>query len=195
MPRSRSMSIQSDTVPRRPSLPCTAPASGDDPGVQGQGLGERRLAGVGVADHGERTAPGGLRGGLGGCGSRHARRAHRVGPSCNLTGATSLRHRHRGHRPVATAMVRPAAQERRTGTGDRRGGPAPAQGCSASNSASATSVVVGVEADVAEHGLQDPHDAGGAVAPGGQVAELPPPQGLGEPAGVEVLHAVGRGRR
>src|SRR4051812_23734163 len=26
MPRSRSMSIQSDTVPRRPSLPCTAPA-------------------------------------------------------------------------------------------------------------------------------------------------------------------------
>src|SRR5674476_1429368 len=26
MPRSRSMSIQSDTVPPRPSLPCTAPA-------------------------------------------------------------------------------------------------------------------------------------------------------------------------
>src|SRR6476469_5625119 len=26
MPRSRSMSIQSDTVPRRPALPCTAPA-------------------------------------------------------------------------------------------------------------------------------------------------------------------------
>src|SRR3954465_9910765 len=27
IPRSRSMSIQSDTVPRRPALPCTAPAS------------------------------------------------------------------------------------------------------------------------------------------------------------------------
>ena len=32
----------------------------DDPGVQGQGLGERRLAGVGVADDGERAPPGGL---------------------------------------------------------------------------------------------------------------------------------------
>ena len=125
--------------------------AGHHPGVQGQGLGERRLAGVGVADHGERPAAGGLRGRLGGRGPRHARRAHRVGPSCNLTGATSLRSTSGppagGHSDGTSAARVVRNRRNRPPGGERSGGvrrsarpawPAGAQGCSASNSASAT---------------------------------------------------------
>ena len=60
MPRAFSISIQSETVARRPALPCTAPASEMTLGVQRERLGERGLAGVGVGDHREGPAAGGL---------------------------------------------------------------------------------------------------------------------------------------
>ena len=55
MPRCCSSSIQSDVADRRPSRALTAPASLHRAGVEQELLGQRGLAGVGVADDGERA--------------------------------------------------------------------------------------------------------------------------------------------
>ena len=60
MPRAFSMSIQSETVLLRPGLAVDRPGLLDDAGVQRERLGERALAGVGVADDRERAAARGL---------------------------------------------------------------------------------------------------------------------------------------
>jgi hypothetical protein len=62
MPRCCSISIQSDTACRWVFRPRTAPGELDGARVQQQLLGERRLAGVGMGDDGERPPPRGLAG-------------------------------------------------------------------------------------------------------------------------------------
>ena len=188
MPRSRSMSIQSDTVPRRPSLPCTAPARATTRACRARASVSVDLPASGwliTANDRRREASGR---GLGGCGPRRARRAHRVGPSCSLTGATSLRSgigaTAGGHSDGTSAAAR-----RQESAADGAAG----QGWSASNSASATTSSSASRRMWPSTACRTRRIAGGAVAPGGQVAELPPPQGLGDPAGVEVLQAVGQG--
>jgi len=53
-------------------------------------------------------------------------------------------------------------------------------------------VVVSVEPDVPKHRLEDRQGPSGAVAPRGEVAELPPPQGLADPSAPVVLQSVGQ---
>jgi len=53
-------------------------------------------------------------------------------------------------------------------------------------------LVVRVQAQVGQHGMQHPQRAGRAVAPGGQVGELPPPEGLGDATGLVVAQPVGQ---
>ena len=60
MPRAFSISIQSDTVAAAAGLAVHRAGLGDHPGVQRERLGQRRLAGVGVADDGEGAAAAGL---------------------------------------------------------------------------------------------------------------------------------------
>ena len=96
MPRAFSISIQSETVAWRPALPCTAPGLADHLGVQRQRLGQRGLARVGVADHGER-APG--------AGVGHRQNLPPRAPSAAFAGPAQV----------------PLRSRRRSGTGGTRG--------------------------------------------------------------------------
>ena len=177
-------------VPRRSSLPCTAPARAITRACRARASvsvdlpasgwlitanDRRREASVVASEGAVRATPVALIGSV-----RPA--TSRVPPHWVLTS---------GPPPVATAMVHPPRACRQESAAAGRA----AQGCSASNSASATTSSSASRRRWPRIGLQHAQHARGALAPDGQVAELPPPQGLVDPAGLEVPQAVGQRRR